>query len=272
MVTKELVNNEQMALTDWKAFDGESDGTEDVPPIFPTIYIVQGTSRMDGADKHGGEFWHSDTETFETNLSIVALLHKSTRALFGNGEQTPLCRSVDGERPLPDQKLWTLETWADKQGIAHDVPPYGQPDLCDQCPLSRWENDERPPCGDGYEYLVVRADGSFARFRVSGTSIKPMRQFIASKCRPKRIPLYAYELTLSTVRRKSADKAWHELVVTGQLLGQEVALGYSDMLRAYRGEFERQIAEQAEAEPLDVTPRDEPSDITLPLRDRLGAK
>ena len=99
------------ALANYTAPEGgwESDGNEDIAPSFPVITIVQPTSRMPGAEKHVGEFWHSDRETFGATLDVVGLVKRETRAIFEEGSDTPACMSIDGKVPQANMPLWSKE-------------------------------------------------------------------------------------------------------------------------------------------------------------------
>lgn len=227
-------NNQVVSWEDFAGADWEDDGTDDVRPSFPVIKIVQGTSTMEGAGRHGGDFWHSDTEEYESSLSVVALVKRETRALFEEGQSDPSCLSVDGKAPLPSQPRWEGEV---------------QPASCAECPLSAWGPDNTPPpCKNSEVLLVDRGEGDLAQLRVSGKSIKPLRQFIAKRCKPKRIPLYAFRLNLSTRELSDAGKKWHELVVSGDLMQPTEAKRYSDMLRAQREAFEKTLRETSDTD------------------------
>lgn len=235
--------------------DWESDGTEAITPSFPVIKIVQATSNMAGAGQHGGDFWHSDRETYEKELRVVGLLRRETRALFVDGSESPACISADGERPLANQPLWMGETFSVNEQT-YNVPLGAQPSRCATCPFAQWINSAPPLCKNSDVLLVQREDGSLAQLRLSGKSIKPFNGFVAKKCRPRGIPLYAYRLTLATERKsEGANKRWYELQIAGELMTPTEAREYSDMLRLYRSQFEATLREGTgeTAEPLDVT-------------------
>ncbi len=223
-------NNKIVLWEDFGGADWEDDGTEEIQPSFPYIKMVQGSSQMDGAGKHGGDFWHSDSEGYTSEIVGVALVMRDTRALFRDGIEGPTCLSVDGVQPLPDQPEW---------GEANGP----QPLKCADCPLSQWgEDNEKPACKASKVLLIDRGDGDLAQLRVSGKSIKPLRQFVARRCKPKRIPLYAFRLALTTRELAEMGKdgkphKWHELVVAGDLMQPAEAMRYSDMLRLQREKF-----------------------------------
>lgn len=249
------IRDENDKLVSWEDFgqmDWEDDGTDDVQPAFPMIKIVQGTSTMEGAGKHGGDFWHSDTEEYESTISVVALVKRETRALFEEGRVEPSCLSVDGKVPLPNQPKWAGQV---------------QPAACVECPFSAWgEDNTPPPCKNSEVLLVDRGNGDLAQLRVNGKSIKPLRQFIARKCKPKSLPLYAYRLTLGTRELSGDGKKWHELTLSGELMQPAEAKVYSDMLRAQREQFEQTLRATTDTEAVEWT--EDPAD--LPSREQGG--
>lgn len=227
---------------DFKGNDWESDGTDDITPSFPSIKIVQGTSTMDGAGRHGGDFWHSDTEDFTPTLECVALVRRETRAYFEEGADGPQCLSTNGIEPLPAQPYWATRG--------------PQPQVCDHCPLAQWgEDNTPPPCKLSNVLLIDRGEGDLAQLRISGKSLRVLRQFIARRCRPKRLPLYAYRLTMRTVERSEPSKKWHELVIDGELMTPAEAQKYSDVLRAQREQFERGLKQDGAVEWPEDLPR-----------------
>ena len=236
MAALEVVN-EHGEIVSWedfgKDFDFEDDGTEDVQPSFPYIKITQGTSKMEGARRHPGEFWHSDSEEYETAMRVVALMMRETRALFPTLESaTPTCVSADGHAPLPDQPQWTRSA---------------QPPTCGECPFSQWgENNNPPKCGSSKVLLVDRGAGDLAQLRVIGKSIKPLRQFIARRCKPKKRPLYSFLLDLSTRELSEGHKKWHELVVNASDLTPKEAMVYSELLRTQRAAFEETLKKSSD--------------------------
>ena len=86
--------------TEAPPFQWEDDGTGDIAPSFPIVKIVQGVSKMPGAEKHIGEFWRSDTEAYYPEMVIVPLFQKETRALFGEGGADLECASALGHVTL----------------------------------------------------------------------------------------------------------------------------------------------------------------------------
>lgn len=212
--------------TEAPPFLWEGDGTDDVPPVFPVVKIVQGTSTMKDADNHIGEFWRSDVEEFYPELNIVPLFQRETRAMFMEGESLPACVSADGHVPLPDQPAWDGKV---------------QPQACGDCPFSQWGEDPQgrpiaPKCRNSYLVLADH-DGDLVQFRVSGMSIAPWRSFIARRVRPKNLRLCQFAVTLSTERRQDGGKKWSELRVEAERLPDELASQYNAVLAYERQRF-----------------------------------
>lgn len=226
------------ALAEYEGIEFESDGNEDIRPSFPLIKMVQATSVMPGANKHVGEFWHSDGETYETTLDVVGLLKRDTRAYFPEGASEPACASNDGIVPRPDQPLWREQD---------------QPASCAECPLSVWgEHGAPPPCRQSMVILVDRQpDGEpdLAQLRIGGMSIRPYKQFVGRKLAPKKLPIYTQRLHLTTAEKHEAGKKWMELVIEGQPLSREKVLAYVALLKAERARFEQSVAHDQDEVP-----------------------
>lgn len=231
------------ALANYAAPEGgwESDGNEDIAPSFPTITIVQPTSHMPGAEKHVGEFWHSDRETFEETLSVVGLVKRDTRALFELGSDTPVCMSPDGKAPLLNMPVWSKEYITLRDG-EKPVPFAVAPSACELCPFSQWIGDMAPVCQSSYVLLVDRGDDDLAQLRFKGKSLKPYREFVKRKLAPKRLPLFLFRLMLSTRIYNEPNKKWAELEIAAEPLSQDEAHHYNEILRAHRQRFETAVA------------------------------
>jgi len=242
-----ITNRETGEVVAYTAPEGgwESDGNEDIAPSFPTITIVQPTSRMAGAEKHVGEFWHSDRESYEATLNVVGLVKRETRALFGEGSDTPLCMSADGKAPQPNMALWRMETVRTRDGV-QGVPFGSAPSSCEMCPFSQWMGEAPPICQSSYVILVDRGDDDLAQLRIKGKSVKPYREFVKRRLAPKRLPLFTFRLRLSAEVRTDVGKKWAELVVAGEPLSATDAVRYNEILRAHRARFEQAVASGVE--------------------------
>jgi hypothetical protein len=238
----------------------ESDGTEDIAPSFPIVKGVQATSSMEGAGRHGGEFWRSDTEEYLPSLDIVALFQKDTRAYFVEGNDQPACMSTNGLTPLPNQPLWTA------RGEESPV-------MCDMCPLSAWGDDGSPPACKESKIVLADLDGELIQLRIGGTWIKPWTRFISKRLRPKKLPLCSQRLHLTTDEKSEPGKKWYELRIDATPLPYEDARQYNAVIQYERSRFERAVQEPHEADS-DAPARQQvdwpsylPSDLHVPAGD-----
>jgi len=246
-MTTALTNKETGEIVAYTPPEGgwQSDGNEDIAPSFPTITIVQPTSRMANAEKHVGEFWHSDREAFEATLSVVGLVKRETRALFEEGSDAPACMSLDGKVPQSNMPLWNKETINLRDG-EHAVPFAVAPSACEMCPFAQWPGETPPACQASYVILVDRGDDDLAQLRIKGKSIKPYREFVKRKLAPKRLPLFLFRLTLSNRIHSEPGKKWAELEIAAEALSEPEALHYNEILRAHRARFETAVAHGVE--------------------------
>ncbi len=259
MTTDIKVLDEKGEIVSWDDLQWEDTGIGNVAPSFPIIKIVQGTSTMEGAGKHGGDFWRSDTEEYASTLDVVPLLRRETRALFEQGNNSPICMSPDGVKPLANQPVWmsTNITTIDmgQKGI-HPVPEFA-PDNCASCPFSQWGEDGAPPLCGSSDVLLVDVDGDLAQLRIGGKSIGVVKNFIRRRLATKRLPLFAFRLRLSTVEKSEPGKKWHELVIVPEALTPTEARQYNDLLAQYRSAFDARLREKDETAvewPSDVAP------------------
>lgn len=218
----------------WQDFTWESDGTEDIAPSFPIIKIVQATSTMQNSGKHAGEFWRSDTEAYMPTIEVVALFSKDTRAYFEEGHDAPSCASDDGVSPRPGQALWATQP---------------APQFCDQCPLSVWGANGEPPKCRASKVVLVDHGGELAQLRLTGTAIKPFRQFVAKKLKPRKLPLCSQQLHLYTTEESGGGKKWYQLHIDASLLSPADASQYNAVLRYERQRFEEAVRNTHDAEP-----------------------
>ena len=257
-------NNTAVATNEYAGF--ASDGTEDIAPSFPIIKIVAGTSQMSGASKHAGEFYRTDTEEFIPTLECVPLFQKTTRAVFEEGSDTPVCRSENGHEPMPYQRLWDLDTLRLGNGQSIDVPTNVQPKSCAICPLGQWgQNDEPPVCRENVVVLVDAGDGELAQLRIAPSSIGVWRRWVARKLKPKKLPLCSQRLTLTTTERSKPGKKWSELVIESEQLSPAEAAAYNAVLQYEAAAFERTVLEQTTTAPANVIDGDALMDDDLDL-------
>lgn len=236
--TRAVAKKEEAAVDEWRSIEWESDGTEEIAPSFPVIKIVQPTSSMEGSGKKGGEFWRSDNEEYYPTLDVVALFSKTTRAYFEEAADQPACASNDGIAPRPNQPLWEGKE---------------QPRACASCPFSEWGEDGTPPrCKESLAVLVDH-DGELAQLRIGGKSMKPFKNFVARKLKPKKLPLCSQRLHLYTEEKTEPQKKWFELRIDAEQLKPTDASVYNAVLAYERGRF-MEAASGDEPEIHDVTP------------------
>jgi hypothetical protein len=220
------------------AFMFEDDGTEMVAPIWPTLKIVQGVSKMDSAIRHIGEFWRSDTGDFYPEIEIVPLLQRPFRAMFVKGSEDVQCASTDGVIPLPGGRYWE----------EHAEPA---PDLCDECVFSKWGKDNngkwlRPDCGAGWNLLAVH-DGTLVRFRIGGSNVRTWEEFVGARLVPSSKKLCQVRLTLASEERTAGTNKWMGLVIKADedLPPEEVA-EYAELVRFARESYQARAHDVAD--------------------------
>ena len=241
----------------------ESDGTEAVGIEFPTISIVQGTSKFPNSGRHGGEFWHSDREEYEGTLEVVPLYMANQRALFEDGKDAPSCSSLDGVAPAPGATVWKQETVKLRnmaQPVAHGR--YAAPNTCADCPFSEWgEDGSPPPCKETILLLVERDDASFARIRFGGLSLKPFRKMLRSKfvSKNRRVPLFTHRLHLSATEWTSGQNKAYVLQADPEPLPLEDQRRYNELVKSIRSSITTAATrvDEAEAEHEPAAPRTE---------------
>lgn len=243
-MTQALINAEAKSLTDWEAPNGgwASDGNEDIPPAFPIVSIVQPMSQIPKA--MAGWFFHSDTEEQTADFDGVLLVRRETRALFVEGDDKPICRSDDGRNPAPNQRLWNPEFEGFvAQGRKWVAPPVKG--SCDNCPFSLWTGDTPPICSNSYVIIAARngAPEDLVQLRLKGTSIKPFRQWVSRKLAPKRLPMFFFQVHLTTEEKTAPSKKWHQLIIESSPLDESDVRTYSDVINAHRARIEHAVKE-----------------------------
>jgi hypothetical protein len=223
--TQLTVPEPESALAEWKGYTpAVDDGTEDVAPSFPNLRIVQATSKMEGAGRHGGDFWRSDTEEFMGSVSVVPIYRRVTRAMFAELSEKPDCSSSDGVYPNSWSTLW-------------DEKEMEWPSSCDTCPFSGWGEDNSPPkCKESWVFLLD-LDGELVQFRATGKNIKPWKALISRRLKPKHLPLYSHRVTMTNVRKQDGQNIWYETELSPVLMGIREAQRYGELLKSYRDRF-----------------------------------
>ena len=257
MTTEITIANGDGELVPWTdALPWTALGMDDLAPRFPLIKIATPVSRMAGAEKHGGDFWHSDREgeanEYTDALDIVILSRLRTRAMFEPNESEPVCRSSDGVLPVMGQPLWekTSVKVRDGNGSREVGLPHGEPVRCGTCFFSMWgAGNEPPPCRESDVFLVDRGMGDLAQLRVSGKNLSPIRDFLKTKVVPKRVPPFAYRLHLRTERKTKGGNTWHEIVALAERLTNEEASTYARLLSERHAAFMSDAVEEWDTTP-----------------------
>ena len=139
--------------------------------IVPRRSLVQGTSRNTDT-KRSGEFYDALSKEYKAELRVAVLAQQKKRALFGdNFDDPPLCRSEDAAYPV----ACVVVNISEKERTTGTT--------CAECWFSQWGSD--PKGGDGqacklsYDLLCYDLDENTPfMLRVSGTSIRPWREFV----------------------------------------------------------------------------------------------
>lgn len=224
--------------------DWADDGADDVRIQFPMLKLIQGTTRgIDGASKHIGEWYHTDTGEFETDLHVIPLYKQNQRACFEDDAEMPSCSSLDGIAPLPYQPLWQKET-AKFRGMApvkvESITPDGlAPALCAQCPLSQFVDGNAPICGESMLMMVMREDNSFAQMRLGGTALGPVRNRLGKLVKNnKRLPMFTQRWTFSSKETEKGNKKWQQLTVETMPLPPVDALRLNEVAKSLRPQMQ----------------------------------
>lgn len=226
------------------------DGAEDVRLPFPTIKLIQGTTRgIVGSAKHSGEFYHEDTGEYEEALEVVPLYAQTQRAIFELDAELPACASTDGVAPNPRQPLWTKNVVRFKSG-EHEVPMTGQPQFCHQCPFGQFgPNNEAPECGESILMMVQRDDDTFARFRIGRSGLKPVRDAMKNlkirvKGKPEqRLPIFTALWTFTSFEKEAPGRKWNQLEVSTTPLSPEDIVRINKLAMDIRRDIQTVAAE-----------------------------
>lgn len=244
-----LVAAGETAVTAWEELDDlPGDGADNIKARFPELKVVQGTSKMPNAGRHGGAFYHTATEEFlDQSIDVVILQTQFSRALFGESE-SPLCTSPDGVAPRPGSPLWEMQSFRTKAGT--DLPVmHSEPRSCATCVFSQFVDGHAPACSESYLALVDLscdpAAPDLATMRFSRTALKPFRQFFGAikamklhkAAKRMGIPSYAFRVTLSTQETSRDGKKWYQLALEKERLGPQQVADYAVFVRDVRDAF-----------------------------------
>lgn len=166
----------------------------------PVLKIVQGTSRMEGANRHGGDFYNTISQGFTETLKVVPLTCKHARQLFGDEGDKPECRSDD---------CVTGTTYGRCLGCDFNADIH--PEL--------WEKgNPTKRCDKGYRMLLIQPDeGSFVAFSAFKTNVNPIKvlnTLIATVGRKKTgiAALFTATFTFATELKEGDGKKWYQLL------------------------------------------------------------
>jgi hypothetical protein len=95
--------------------------------------------------------------------------------------------------------------------------------------------------------------------RIKGTSIKPFRQWVSRKLAPKRIPMFFFQVHLTTEEKTAPTRKWYQLVIESAPLNADDARVYSHIINAHRARIEQAVRESGGeveewAEPMEEMP------------------
>lgn len=238
---------------DW-ADDGVNE--EEIRISWPMIRLVQGTTRgLPDSDRHIGDFYHPDTQAYSEKLVVVPLQLRTQRAFFEAVAEQPVCTSLDGIAPQPNQLLWTKPEVTHKsiKGSIDMAGTYA-PGHCVDCMFFNFSPEGNPPlCGETILMMVRRGDGSFAQFRVGGTGLKPVRQALGRMvANNKRLPAFAHKWTFSSVTMEKPGQKWKQLQVSTEPLSRAEAQEMNALVQEMRAAMTGAANRSLEAEPVDV--------------------
>lgn len=196
----------------------------------PVLKVVQGTSRMEEAEKHIGEFHNSITGEFTPTLDVVILSWQHTRAKFevGGSQDRPECVSRDC-------------VTGSKFGACRGC------DFNAQVHSELWNDDRRDDrCSLGYYLMVLLPDeGLPATFTAQKTNTNAIK-IINTRTIGKRLPLWGITWTLSTVKRTEGNKKWFELTARLKVVNSpEQIAEYRD----YAETLKHVVVEEVDDEP-----------------------
>lgn len=254
----EVVRWEDLAGLDW----GDDYGHGDINPSFPYLKIVQPMTTAKGATGKEGWFYHSDTGEYIGTVEGVVLLKTNPRSMFIAGHDKPVCASMNGVEPLPNQPLWEMKSIIVKRGEKPQPLPLTEPSSCETCVFGAWTGERGnrivPPCSQSNMLLLDENDGSqppganLVMFRVKGRSIKPYKKWYATRCAPKRLPPFAYRLHMYTegpLSEPGKEGKWYELRIESEPMDPADVLAYKAIVDAQRAKFHESVAVAGDDEP-----------------------
>lgn len=223
---------------------------------WPDLKLIQGTTRgIKGSERFLGYFYHPDTDEFTETLDVIPLAVREQRAFFEDMADSPACISLNNINPEPNQLLWQKEKVMVKGVGEMYVGDMPQPALCVDCPFSKFgEDGSAPACGETILMMVQREDGSFARFRIGRTGLKPVRKAISRLISgSRRMPVYSALWTFGSESIEKGSRKWMQLTVRTQPLERDQIIEINETVKMIRGETDQVAREAAfEAGPSDA--------------------
>lgn len=237
------------AVDPYADIDFADDGVneEKVVLAWPDIKLVQGTTRgIKNSERHLGDFYHPDKDEFTETLDVIPLALREQRALFEDQAESPSCISLDNIRPEPNQLLWQKEKVLIKGVGEQYVGDMPQPAFCADCPFSKFgEDGSAPACGETILMMVQREDGSFARFRVGRTGLKPVRKAIARLISgSRRLPVFSAMWTFSAEPVEKGSRKWMQLNVATRPLEMAEVIEVNETVKLIRAQTD-EVARKA---------------------------
>ena len=196
-VTVPQNGNRSLAASAPVALEG-LDGFDTSDLLIPVRKIVQGLSRMAGADEHMGWWWDSISGEFVKTFDAVLVNARHSRALFAGGGESerPECTSRDGIT-----------------GSAHGT--------CSQCSFNPevdptlWSDKNSKRCNKGYTYFMHLPDGdTFAIFTASKNNVQPMKTLHTQLSMQWRVPLFGVVVTFATKLEIEPGKKYYRILPT----------------------------------------------------------
>lgn len=223
---------------------------------WPDLKLIQGTTRgIKGSERFLGYFYHPDTDEFTETLDVIPLAVREQRAFFEDMADSPACISLNNINPEPKQPLWQKEWVAVKGEGNKNMGGHPQPEFCVDCPFSKFGEDGTPPaCGETILMMVMREDGSFARFRVGRTGLKPVRKAISRLISgSRRLPVFSAMWTFSSESVEKGSRKWMQLNVATRPLDMAEVVEVNETVKMIRAQTDQVAREAAfEAGPSDA--------------------
>ena len=156
----------------------------------PRMILVQSQHVHEGAEKHPGEWYRTDTNEHIENPRVLVIGIAKSRALFDSDtfsrDSEPLCRSDDGYKPRMEY-------------IGTGVNGVTIPNNCAACPHGEWNGDTAPSCQLADNWAALSEEGEPVIFRMKGSGMKVSKQLknVIRVARARKRPTY---IELGSVR------------------------------------------------------------------------